>query len=243
MKEEGFISEIFLSFQGEGIYVGRLQLFVRLAGCGLGCRYCDSVPAQSRPGEFTVQGAAVPNPVTVEDIIGYAGGVLDGVKGVHSISVTGGEPLEQPRFLEALLRRCRSFDLPLYLETNGLHPGAAETAFPLADIISLDIKLPSLCGGGDLFERYERILPIAAGRDAFCKIVVTDDMDRGEFVRGVDLIAANDRATPLVIQPVTPVGGCGRPSPRELEGLYRDAADRLDDVRIIPQCHRIMGIR
>ena len=47
MNEVGFISEVFLSFQGEGIHVGRLQLFVRLAGCGLRCRYCDTVDART----------------------------------------------------------------------------------------------------------------------------------------------------------------------------------------------------
>lgn len=242
MNEEGFISEIFLSFQGEGLHVGRLQLFVRFAGCSLGCRYCDSVSAQTHPGEFTVQGVTVPNPVTVEDLLDYAVGILDGVKGLHSISVTGGEPLEQPRFLTALLSRCRSLGTPLYLETNGLHPDAAESVFPLVDIISLDIKLPSLCGGEDLFERYERVLPVTSGRDTFCKIVVVDDMDRDEFTRAVDLLADHDPRTPLVIQPVTPAGGCGRATPELLETLYREASGRLEDVRIIPQCHRIIGM-
>ena len=242
MNEEGFISELFLSFQGEGPYVGRLQLFVRFAGCSLGCRYCDSVRARTRPGEFTAGGVTVPNPVTDRDLLTYAGGLLGGVVGLHSISVTGGEPLEQPKFLAAFLSRCRSLGTPLYLETNGLHPGAAESIFPLVDIISLDIKLPSLCGGGDLLDRYERILPIAAQADTFCKIVVAESMDRGEFDRAVDLISGHDPRTPLVIQPATPVDGCATTGPELLESLYSVAAGRLEDVRIIPQCHHIIGI-
>ena len=242
MKDEGFISELFLSFQGEGLYVGRLQLFVRLAGCSLGCRYCDSVHARTRPEEFSVGDRTVPNPVTVDDLLDCADGLIDGVQGLHSISVTGGEPLEQPRFLESFLSRCRSLGAPLYLETNGLHPAAAESVFPLVDIISLDIKLPSLCGGGDFLDRYERVLPIAAGTDMFCKIVVAAGMDRGEFGRAVDLIARSDYRMPLVIQPATPVDGCGSIEPKLLRSLYDEAAGRLGDVRVIPQCHPIIGI-
>ena len=36
------VSEIFVSFQGEGVHAGRRQLFVRFGGCPLRCRYCDT---------------------------------------------------------------------------------------------------------------------------------------------------------------------------------------------------------
>ena len=42
MRETGNVSEIFVSFQGEGLHAGRRQLFVRFAGCPLRCRYCDT---------------------------------------------------------------------------------------------------------------------------------------------------------------------------------------------------------
>src|SRR5439155_718050 len=37
----GNVSELFVSFQGEGVHAGRRQLFARLGGCPLRCRYCD----------------------------------------------------------------------------------------------------------------------------------------------------------------------------------------------------------
>ncbi len=243
MNEVGFISEVFLSFQGEGIHVGRLQLFVRLAGCGLRCRYCDTVDARTRPASFTVADRTVSNPVAAGDLVEIARGLVEGVRGLHSISVTGGEPLEQPDFLTSFLPLCRTLGAPLYLETNGLHPDAARSIFPLVDIISLDIKLPSLCGGGDLPAVYEEIMPLTAGRELFCKIVVADGLDRGEFERAVDLVARHDGRTPIVIQPATPVEGCAAIGPGLLEELYGVAAARLEDVRIVPQCHRIIGMR
>jgi len=36
------ILEIFSSIQGEGIYIGYRQLFIRFSGCNLGCKYCDT---------------------------------------------------------------------------------------------------------------------------------------------------------------------------------------------------------
>jgi pyruvate-formate lyase-activating enzyme len=130
------------------------------------------------------------------------------------------------------------------LETNGLHPEALERIIEFVDIVSIDIKLPSLCGGGDLLTVYERTLPLLRGvQEAFCKIVIGDGFDAKEYEQAVGLICDIDPGLPLVIQPVTPPGD-GEP----LEGstmidLYRKASARLEKVRIIPQCHRILNVR
>ena len=34
--------ETFHSLQGEGIHAGRSAFFIRLAGCGVGCSWCDT---------------------------------------------------------------------------------------------------------------------------------------------------------------------------------------------------------
>ena len=73
MSTSAPLAEIFSSFQGEGAYVGVRQVFVRLRGCELTCKYCDTTEARSDDGPCRVEREPgsnrweeVPNPVTVE---------------------------------------------------------------------------------------------------------------------------------------------------------------------------------
>ena len=83
------IKEIFASIQGEGPYVGYKQLFVRFCNCNLKCNYCDT--------EFSAN----------ENFIEYCPVELaqevNQYKDVHSISLTGGEPLLSVEFLKEFL--------------------------------------------------------------------------------------------------------------------------------------------
>jgi 7-carboxy-7-deazaguanine synthase len=216
-----------------------------MAGCSLACRYCDSAAARKPRDEFEIGdgGRVMHNPVGAGELALVIEEMLRESPRVHSLSITGGEPLEQADFMVALIERCRPLDKPFYLETNGLHEKAVERIVPLVDIISLDIKLPSLCGGGDLLGIYEKTLPLVRGREVFCKVVLAGGFDPAEFTIAVDLLSRVDDRIPLVIQPATPVEGCKSADRVVLLDAYREAAGRLRDVRIIPQCHRILGLR
>ena len=67
----GRIAEVFRSFQGEGLLLGRRQVFVRLAGCSVGCRYCDTEWAFQTPASVVVPGSSerVDNPLTVAQTV------------------------------------------------------------------------------------------------------------------------------------------------------------------------------
>jgi 7-carboxy-7-deazaguanine synthase len=251
---EGYVAEVFRSIQGEGLHVGVLQIFVRFAGCSLRCVYCDTVRARERTPQCILRGVPpipgtdqparriLPNPVDSREIAGVVRALAEASPGIHSVSVTGGEPLEQGRFLIAFLAEMRECGLPVHLETNGLVEDAAREAAPLADFISMDIKLPSLCGGADLFAIHRRVLPVFRGRALACKVVVADGYDAGEFEEAARLVADFDPRTPFIIQPATPTEACGGVAGEELLACYLKAAAYLDDVRVIPQCHRILGL-
>lgn len=115
------VSEIFRSIQGEGLRAGAVSVFLRLAGCNLRCRWCDTPYAlEAAPGEQMSLAQ-----------------VLARVKaaGLGEVVVTGGEPLLQPQtpaLLEALTRAGRQ----VTVETN------ATRYVPLrCDLLSLSPKL------------------------------------------------------------------------------------------------------
>ena len=147
---EGQLCEIFSSFQGEGLYVGERQIFLRFAGCNLSCQYCDSPQALIVPKTFKIE--TIPgsrkceqhnNPAGVEQLIDLVNS-LDKPAGIHhSVSLTGGEPLLQVDFLKKLIPLIKR---KIYLETNGVLPDHLAEIIDLIDIIAFDIKLPSATG-------------------------------------------------------------------------------------------------
>jgi len=125
------IVEHFLSLQGEGLMIGRLTYFIRTAGCGLRCSWCDT--AWSR--DFN-QGEEM----SVNDILALIR--------VPNVCLTGGEPLEQAEAPE-LIRRLVQDGITVVLETNGAKDISVVPRDPHV-IISMDVKCPS-SGMSDTF--------------------------------------------------------------------------------------------
>jgi organic radical activating enzyme len=243
---EGWVAEIFRSFQGEGPYVGVPQVFLRMGGCSRRCSYCDTVWARERQASCALKAigpeASFPNPIAPSRVLPLVVQAVETLPRVHSLSVTGGEPLEQADFLVEFLGAFRSTGCPVYLETNGLGREAARAVAPLVDIVSLDIKLPSTSGGGDLFAVYRDVLPLFRHAHLFCKIVIAQGFEMSELTEAARLVGGFDRSTLVVIQPATARATSGRVRPETIFECHREAARFLDDVRVIPQCHVLLGI-
>lgn len=236
------IVEVFSSIQGEGRYVGYRQVFVRLAGCNLACDYCDTpasrVAAATARVEATPGGRdffAVDNPLPVEALAGHVNSLLGAPH--HSVSLTGGEPLCQAAELAELAPKLAG---RLYLETNGTMPDELAAVLPHIDIVSMDIKLPSI-SGRELWDEHERFLRLASTREVYVKLVLTAATGDEEFRRALKLVAAVDSRIPVVLQPVTPVGRVAGIAPEAVLRLLAAALDVVDDVRVIPQTHKIMN--
>ncbi len=244
---EGWVSEIFRSIQGEGIYAGFMQVFVRFSGCSLECSYCDTPKDRSRQRSCSADlpGGEVDleNPVSSEAVSTLVLALSGSVPGLHSISITGGEPLEQPDFLRGVIEGTAGRVAPIYLETNGYGAGDAPDIARSVDIVSLDIKLPSLCGGRDTFSAAAAALEVFEKGGLFCKVVVAEGAEAEEVREAARIVAKAGRGIPLVIQPVSPRGGCSAPSAEELLEYHADAASMLDHVRVIPQIHGLLRMR
>jgi pyruvate formate lyase activating enzyme len=109
----------------------RFVLF--LTGCPLRCQYCHN------PDTWRLQNGSR---TTVDEVMGeivkYADFLIASDGGV---TISGGEPLVQPKFLANILRRCKENGLHTALDTSGFL-GRRMTAAMLADtdLVLLDIK-------------------------------------------------------------------------------------------------------
>ena len=238
------IIEIFSSIQGEGKYVGFRQVFLRLEGCNLNCTYCDTdSKAGTHPNCVVEEGAGTyhlvpyPNPISPERAAELVALAAAGVPH-QALSITGGEPLLHASFIRALAPHVH---LPIYLETNGTLYAELKKCIDCVAGISMDIKLPSVTAH-PVWDAHVRFLEIAKVKDTWIKIVVAAESPDSEIDTAVRLVADTAPETMLILQPVTPCGGCMKPSSEQLLKWQETALRRLANVRVIPQTHRMMDM-
>lgn len=231
MKKTARIQEIFTSIQGEGVFSGKRQIFVRFFGCNLNCAFCDTVQP---PEDFKEYSA--------EDLFFAVSGQAE-PQNVHSVSLTGGEPLLETEFLKNILPKLKQSTYCLYLETNGTMPQQLESIIDYVDIVAMDIKLPSSTGLGSFWKEHAEFLKIAMRKMVFAKVVITAKTTAKDFYRAVNLIREKDPHIALVIQPVNPQLGTEPADAKILEQFKNIASEHLYKVRIIPQMHKLFGVK
>ncbi|MCR5834713.1 MAG: 7-carboxy-7-deazaguanine synthase QueE [Selenomonadaceae bacterium] len=238
------VIEIFSSVQGEGKYLGCRQIFVRLADCNLHCRYCDTnfkhaenCLIETSAGSMTFR--AEKNPVSTAQIVEVIK-TFSETAPTHSISFTGGEPLLHWEFIRDVAIAVKNLGLKIFLETNGTLAEEFEKISDVVDIVSMDIKLPSVVQ--NVFNLHEKFLRAAQFADLYVKIVVTDETTREEFLSAINLIAKVNPNILLILQPVTPVNGVKAISPKKILSLQSIALRSIRDVRIIPQTHKFISL-
>lgn len=240
------LQEVFSSVQGEGPYVGCRQIFIRLAGCNWHCNFCDT-PDNARPASFSIEKSPgqrdfmnLTNPVNAEKLASLIKGYYD-LKTHHSISLTGGEPLLQTDYLIKLSPLLAGTRQGIYLETNGTLPDKLREIIDLVAMVSMDIKLESSTGTTTPWELHHRFLQVAAQKKVYVKIVITSATSSVEIKKAAELISSVNPAIELVLQPVTPKGGCGLPTAEQVLHWQSVALDYLTNVRVIPQTHLMLG--
>lgn len=122
------IMEIFSSIQGEGLLIGKRQIFIRFAGCNIDCNYCDT--QNSKSGNIGKEYSFEELNDSIESLL---------TPDFHSLEITGGEPLLNAEYIRNFLLE---YDYRVMLETNATLPCQLEKLVGLIDIVSMDIKLP-----------------------------------------------------------------------------------------------------
>jgi 7-carboxy-7-deazaguanine synthase len=96
------VNEIFYSVQGESTYAGRPCVFVRLTGCNLRCRWCDTAYA-------FYDGETLTDEQVLERVRAYK---------CPLVEITGGEPLLQHE-VHSLIDRLLLEGYEVLIETGG----------------------------------------------------------------------------------------------------------------------------
>jgi 7-carboxy-7-deazaguanine synthase len=243
----GYVSEIFVSFQGEGAQVGYRHLFIRLAGCNLRCSYCDTPDSLERTATYTVSANGGPpqverNPVSAPDLANLITLLLKREALIDALALTGGEPLAQSEFLRAVLETGR-FPVPVLLETNGVLPQRLREVLPLVSIISMDIKLPSNAGEGTFWDEHAEFLRLARAKDLSVKILVDRTTADEDVAHAASLVVAIGPDIPVFMQPIVDPAGIQLIDAEHLMRLYLVARQYLTSIRVLPQTHKQIGAR
>lgn len=224
------IREIFSSIQGEGPYIGVKQVFIRFCGCNLHCDYCDTNEIENEAYlEFTPEELKK----HVEDF---------NLKTVHSISLTGGEPLLSADFLLEFIPLIKeNFKGKIYLETNSTLKENLEKVIGLVDIISADIKLPSASGLENSFAVHDEFFKVAKkyDKEIFAKIVFDDNILDNEISNCLKL--AEKYNLPLILQPKT-VDDKVSTNKEKIFEVFNKFLATQPNTRIIPQVHKFLGV-
>ena len=205
-----WVTETFLSIQGESTHAGRLCFFIRLAGRNLQCRYCDTqYSASLTDGKAELLDLLVVRAVSSD---------------VDLVEITGGEPLTQPETIP-LCEKLLDAGMTVLIETNGSMP---VWELPEGVIRILDCKTPSSGeSGSNLYKNYDFLTPADE-----IKFVIADREDYDfscKIIREYDL---SSKTQNLLFSPVW-----GRIAPRQLAEWM--IADR-PPARLQLQMHKLI---
>jgi len=212
------VTEIFQSIQGESSYAGRPCIFVRLTGCNLRCRWCDTAYAFYGGTRMTVE-------EVLERVRAFAGRDGSEASGrIPLVELTGGEPMLQPE-IHPLIEKLLGENYTVLIETSGERYLGT---LPREVVKIMDIKCPGSGEGGTLHPQNLAALD----RKDEIKFVLADEADYGwarEFLRERRLA---DIVGTVIFSPVF-----GELEPRQLsEWILRD---RLP-VRLGLQLHKFI---
>jgi organic radical activating enzyme len=229
------VDEVFFSYQGEGIFAGMPQIFVRFSGCNLKCSYCDtknSLKINSGTKYYSQQ--------SLYSLIcdTYRQNKKFFYSKAPSVSFTGGEPLLYADYIIELAKQLKKEKFGIYLETNGSLPKQLNKIKDLCDTVAMDIKFKSACGK-DLFAQHRNFLKLSF-KKTFIKTVITKSTTSEEFKKAVMLVSGISPDIKFVIQP----SACNDASlNKKVFEFYITASLKLKDVRVLPQLHKIWKIR
>lgn len=165
--------ECFYSIQGEGLHTGKAAYFIRLAGCDVGCHWCDvkdSWDKNTHPEK------------KISDLVKDAKN-----SGAPIVIITGGEPTMYD--LSKITEDLKNEKLAVHLETSGAYPisgtfdwiclSPKKTKAPLAESLLMADELKVVIYNKDDFNWAEKN---ASGIKMNCKLFLQPEWSKASDV-------------------------------------------------------------
>lgn len=111
-------------------YPKKMALVVFTPGCDLRCKYCHN-PQLLRETELSS-----------EDILEIDEEIEKNMDFIDAIVLSGGEALLHLDFVKYIIKKAKSSNLLVKLDTNGLHPNELSQIIKSLDYVAMDIKVP-----------------------------------------------------------------------------------------------------
>lgn len=178
------INSIYRATEGEGLFVGRPQIFVRYQGCSVGCLNCDSKDTWEFSQSYETELEEILTRVHNE---GYNGKI-------KNVSVTGGDPLHPSHVphVVALVKELKARGYYVNIEAAGTR--VVPEVFDLVDYVSFDFKTPST-GVRTPIKNLIRMQELYAHKTQF-KAVIADGPD---FAATLEARAEIEKTSPVTI--------------------------------------------
>lgn len=224
--------EVFSSIQGEGLLIGKRQVFIRFSGCNIDCNYCDTLESKD---------ASAGEEYSVDELNKIVTALI--TPDVDSLEITGGEPLLHAEFIAEYLTK---YPFKAMLETNATLPDKIGLLNDVIDIVSMDIKLPEHFATKkewqDVYEKELKSIQTMQNHnmDYYIKIVVSPTTPLRiieDILKDLDGIVSHD--VEFIIQPVSPMENWH--SKEKLFEISQKIGEKYR-VSIIPQIHKYMEI-
>lgn len=239
-KARARVSEIFTSIEGEGIFVGKKTLFIRLSGCHLKCRWCDTkyaLPLDSGT-DYQID--------EIKDLI-----IKELRPFTYKVNFTGGEPLLQT---EAVIELAdfikKQTNLKTYIESSCFDSELFSKVLPYIDICKIEFKTDDSKVVED--EEYDNLilneikcleLAVGSNKATYIKIVVTNSTNLESFKNLVYNISKKIKPSDILGFIIQPSFGIDQPTVNKLLDTYDVVQPMFPEVRIIPQLHKEIGAR
>ena len=229
--------EIFTSVEGEGILYGTKTLFVRLAGCPFTCFFCDTVEAlpMNSGTEYSLEDACKIINSKLQDK-------------TYKVNFTGGDPLIQHEAVREMAKHVKSKNIPTYLESSCFDSAKFSEVVPFIDFVKIEFKTKDsefvdLKHYSTLMENAFECLKtsVLLKKITYIKIVVSSKTDLPSFKELTKRIFNTISKTDIAGFIIQPTYGIAEPSLEQLLEFYDIVHPFYNEVRIIPQLHKLIG--